>query len=342
MRRKPGSSFPLPFVVLWSLLTLGADGVILQGIVRDVWALGWPSVTGTLTDSSIQESRGKSTTYRLAVRYTYAVDGRSFNGDRYSFSSHGVSDRDEVEEQARRYAAGTRVTVFHAPGDPATSLLEPGLSGGDLFLMMFLLPFNLVMAAAVASRFQRQEEVPLVNPERREGGRLHVTINDTSPALAGFLGAGGAAFAGIFIVGVPAGFSPSLPVAVVAWAAVVAAGLYAMRWKRARLASGHYELVLDPRARRLSLPALLDRKERRDIAWDEVQDITVETHTRKTSRGGTQLSYRPTLVLTGGGPSRRQEALVDWSDLDRAEALVAWLRSQVKPPGPDADVSLSA
>jgi hypothetical protein len=262
-------------------------------------------------------------------------------GNRHRHASRAVSNRGEVEALARRYAVGTPVTVFHSPDDPARSLLEPGVTGGDLFLMMFLLPFNLVMVGTAVSMLRRREEPPLVSPERRQGGRLCVSLNDTSPVLAAGYGAGGSALACGFIVGIPSGFNPSLPGALLTWAVVVGASVYALLWKRARLASGHYELVLDPRARRLSLPALLDRKERRDLAWDEVQDITVETHTRRTSKGP-QTTYRPTLLLTGGAPSRRQEALVDWSDLDRAEALVAWLRSQVKPPGPDADASLSA
>lgn len=341
MRRKPGSSSPIALLVVWSLLTLGADALIFHGVVRDLWAMGYPQVTGTITDSAVKVSRGKSTTYRLDVRYTYAVNGQRFTGNRHRYSSRGVSDQDEVEAQARRYAVGAEVPVFHAPDAPADSVLEPGITGGDLFLMLFLLPFNVVMVGLMVMAFTRREETAEVRPEQREG-RLHVSLNDTSPALAGAYGAAGTAFATIFLVGIPTGFNPSVPVALLAWAAIVAAGVYAVRWKRGRMASGHYDLVLDPSARRLSLPAIGDRPARLDVRWDEVQSITVETHTRKTSKGGTQLSYRPTLLLSVGEPSRRRQVLVDWSDPDRAEVLVAWLRARVKPRGSDSDVSLSA
>ncbi|NMO21456.1 DUF3592 domain-containing protein [Pyxidicoccus fallax] len=338
MLRKFGT---LALVFFWALFTLGADVLILQDPARDLLALGWPSVTGTITHSSVRELRGKGTTYHLDVRYTYDVGGQHFQGVRYRHFNRGLPDRGEVEERARRYAVGTEVPVFHSPGDPSRAVLEPGVTGGDLFMLMVLLPFNLVLVGITLSPLRRKAPGGTVSPEQR-AGRLYVTLDDTSPVVAGAYGAGYTTLACIVLVGIPTRFHPSLPLVALAWAAILLVSLFAAGWKRSRLASGHYELVVDPRARRLSLPAILDRKERRDVAWDDIRDITVETHTQTSSRGGTQTSYRPTLVLAAGDPERRQEALVDWADADRAAALADWLRARLKPRGRDADASLSA
>jgi hypothetical protein len=319
----------LIFMLVWAVITLGADAFVLHGIGQSLRAAAWPRAAGTIIGSSVKEVRGnKGTTYRLSVRYTYEVDGQPYQGSRHRFTAWNTSSLDAAEALVERYPAGARVTVFHAP-DASDSVLETGLSGGDLFLLLFLFPFNLVLVGTVLAALGKQKQDSSVVKAEQRSGRLHVLLNDTPPKLAGALGAGGTCFAALLLVGIPTDFAPRLPAAILAWAAVAAAGVYATRWMRAREASGHYDLVLMPRARRLSLPAIAGRKERLDVAWDEVQAITVETHVEKTGRGS-RTTYRPTLSLTGDGRPR-QTIVMDVSDEDRAEALAAWLRAQLKP-----------
>lgn len=128
--------------------------------------------------------------------------------------------------------------MFHAPGDPSRAVLEPGVGGGDLFMLLFLLPFHLVLVGLSVSALTRKESSSAVRLEQR-AGRLYVTLNDTSPALVGTYGAGLSILECIFLVGVPTRFNPSLPVVVLAWAVILVVSLFAVGWKRARLASGH-------------------------------------------------------------------------------------------------------
>jgi hypothetical protein len=329
MLRKTGPSclFAL-LLVFWSLITLTVDGFVVHGIVKGLRATAWPEAPGTITHSSVSASRGsKSTTYKLAVQYSYSVDGRPYEGHQHRFSSWSTSNSGPAEALVRRYPVGSPVTVFHAP-DGTDSVLEPGIHGGDLLVLLFLMPFNLVMVGLALGGFRgRRPEDTAVVPVQKEG-RLHVAFNDISPKLAGALGVGGASFASVFLVGIPTGFDPPLPVALVTWGAVVAAGVYAFRWTRARVESGHYDLVLDSRARRLSLPAISGRNARLEVAWDEVHAVTVEPHQQKTGKG-TRTTYRPTLEFPGDDGPRR-EVIVDVSDAERAEAVAAWLRSQLK------------
>ncbi|MFP2926968.1 DUF3592 domain-containing protein [Pyxidicoccus sp. 3LG] len=340
MHRKSGRSFSLAFLLVWSLIVLLADGFILYGIMQGLRATTWPEAMGTITHSSVSTSRGsKSTTYKLAVRYSYSVDGRLHEGDRHRFSGWSSSSSGAAEALVRRYPVGSSVTVFHAP-DATDSVLERGITGGDLFLLLFLLPFNLVMVGLSLDALRgRRPEDTAVSPVQKEG-RLHVALNVTSPKLAGAYGAGGAGFAALLVVGIPTDFDPPLPVALITWGAVAAAGVYARWWMQARVTSGHYDLVLDSRARRLSLPAISGRSARLEVAWDEVQAVMVETHQVKTS-GRVRKTYRPTLELTGeDGP--RRELIVDVLEPERAEAVAAWLRSQLKPGRPGGAATLSA
>ncbi|WP_164007327.1 DUF3592 domain-containing protein [Pyxidicoccus trucidator] len=326
MRLKSGS--PLFFVLLWSVVALGADAFVLLSIARGLRTATWPEAPGTILDSSVKAHRGsKGTTYRLSVRYSYSVDGQSYEGTRHRHAIWSTTNSKVIGAQLQRYPAGAQVTVSHSP-DATDSVLEPGASGVDIFLLLILFPFNVVLLATTraALRSTRPEEVAVAAVQR--SGRLHVVLNDTPPKLAGAYGAGGAAIAAVFGVGIPVGFDPRLSVALFSWAAVAAAGMAAAGWMRARVDSGHYDLVLSPRARRLSLPASSGRKERLDVQWDEVQAITVVPHEETTSRG-VRTTYRPTLVLTGE-VQPRQVVVFDEPDEGRAEALAAWLRAQLK------------
>jgi hypothetical protein len=52
-----------------------------------------------------------------------------------------------VEHIVRNYAQGRETTVYYNPTDPAESLLQPGVDGSDLLLLLFLAPWNLMVAA---------------------------------------------------------------------------------------------------------------------------------------------------------------------------------------------------
>lgn len=50
-----------------------------------------------------------------------------------------------ASEFVAAHPPGSAVTVFYDPASPATAVLESGFDGRDIFLPLFLLPFNVVM-----------------------------------------------------------------------------------------------------------------------------------------------------------------------------------------------------
>lgn len=327
----------LLFILVWSAFTLMFDGMILQGLARQTLATFYPHAPGTITHSQVVErgnSDGDGTLYGFEVRYAYEVDGRRYEGTRYRYASWSSSDRAMAADAVRRFPVGARVPVFHHPEAPADAVLVTGVQGHDLYMLLFMNPFNLVMLTGwygVWSVLRKKEEDPVGAFPR--AGRVHVRLQGMGVRAAGLLAFGGTSFVSIFVVAFMTGGDPSLPFAVLTWAAVIAVGVLFARKQRAKLDSGDYDLIVDELNRRLSLPAGPGREERLDVPWSQVKSVMVEKRTRTDSDGDTLTVWCPTVVLTGAQGESRSEALIEWSEENKATALVDWLESRLRLRG---------
>lgn len=144
MSRGGSVLFFLCFAIFWSSFTLVFDGVTGWATVRQMRAKGYPTVPGRITHSEVKEhSDSDGSTYSAEIRYTYRVDQREYRGDRYRYG--GVSSSDgNAQRTVAAFPVGAEVTVHYHPRDPADAILIVGLEGCDLFMPMFLLPFNVV------------------------------------------------------------------------------------------------------------------------------------------------------------------------------------------------------
>ena len=92
----------------------------------------WPGVKGVVTESFIKNvriSKGKSSVpgFRAVVAYTYAVNGRNFEGDNVFFCYEPHRKRKYAEEIVTYFKKGSTITVYHAPDDASLSVLQPGI-----------------------------------------------------------------------------------------------------------------------------------------------------------------------------------------------------------------------
>ena len=128
--------------VVWTTVVLALDlgvGLMTWDQVRSG---GYAEAQGTVTRCELQ-GNGKSR--ELVIEYEYEVDGRQLRNDcyQYGYDFPGGSDREDVCE---RMPAGSRVTVYYDPANPADSVLIKGLTGFDLLRLLFLMPFNILVA----------------------------------------------------------------------------------------------------------------------------------------------------------------------------------------------------
>ena len=154
----------------WVAMALGL-GLLLPSSTSLYYGLvsgGWRMTDATVTFSTLRSERRWQD---VDIRYTYAVEGHQYLGERWCYSFFINRQRTRtvamLAKQAE-YPVGTRTRVAVDPHDPARSVLEPGPHFDDLLWigagLMFLLtgalsgrkkePTTLEAAAARATRRQ--------------------------------------------------------------------------------------------------------------------------------------------------------------------------------------------
>lgn len=109
-------------------------------------ARDWRPVPCTILSSELEEhhdSDSNGVTYRVAITYEYEVNGRSYRGDRYDFTSFYSSGRAKKQAIVDEYPPGAIRQCFVSPKDPAQSVINPNVTS-DMFFGSFTLIFAVV------------------------------------------------------------------------------------------------------------------------------------------------------------------------------------------------------
>jgi hypothetical protein len=319
------------WLVIWSLITLIFDVVLVCGIVWQIAVTRYQPVAGAIAQSKVE---GCDST-RPDLHYTYTVNGVNYTGDRYRCWTVASNDG-SAERIVAAHPVGTPVTVYYDPDDPAASVLRTGIEGSDLYLAIFLTPFNIIMlggwwrAAKVFRRLRSSAPfggLPLV----REDERLQIRLDDTRFGCPAGL-ALALSFILIFALGLTFGFNPPLPLMVGVWAALL--GLCALVYWCDPLTGVARKLVLDDRCGKLEVYRRSRAVADLVIAATSVKDVTVVVTEKPDAEGGVYRSYAPTIVFTQADGSDGNQPLRQGSDKELADALVAgirdWLRAFVE------------
>ncbi len=227
--------------------------------------------------------------------------------------------------------AGTAVRVYYNPAKPADALLSPGIDSSQLFLALFLMPFNAVMAfllAAFAQAARLKWFPPPAGGLRIEHGPRGASIRlDGWPALgAGLAAIALAAFVGIFAVAIFGGFNPPLSVVSIVWIVVLAAGVATTLRQFARNRSDRARLLLDEGNAIIVLPALHGRTARLTLPFADLTALRFTRELTRDSEGSSQTKYA--LAAKGRAPER----LALWSSEPQTRGFATWLATKLRLP----------
>ncbi|MFY0528684.1 hypothetical protein ACN28I_37805 [Archangium gephyra] len=218
--------------------------------------------------------------------------------------------------------------MFYRQGNPAHAVLQKGLRRGDLFLLLFMTPFNLLVLIgwdqAARARRQRQSVRSFIVK-----GRTHVSLAVTGTLGATLHGMMLASFAAA-VAAFPSGFESSWRLLGGCWAAVGLTGVATALWYGAKLHAGEFDLILDERKERLSVPAMFDLSERLELKMGQLLSVTIAEHIEKDPEGKPVSRWRPTLTFTTGPGESASVPLAHYVDSHRAEVLVFWLRRRLR------------
>ncbi len=87
----------------------------------------WPVVAGVVTSSTIQQTPSRlGSYYKPRVKYTYAVAGVTYTGNRRRFDDDDYAFKASATSRLAKYVPGAQIPVHYDPGDPSCSVLQPG------------------------------------------------------------------------------------------------------------------------------------------------------------------------------------------------------------------------
>lgn len=155
-------------IAAWFIVTARPD------LRRAKESAGWPRSEGQIVGSEVKSSTDllplltksgedynamsddQRNTYVPAIRYSYAVDGTSHEGETVQFGLKNLPMR-HAQALVDRFPVGKAIPVSYDPADPKTSVLEPvATSAAQRQMTGFILagvPFLLALGVALALHY---------------------------------------------------------------------------------------------------------------------------------------------------------------------------------------------
>lgn len=332
LSRAPGAFlFGVVWVGGWTAGTLFFDYTFIGGMIAQIVATNYPATTGTITESQVQShSTGDGTNYSAAIKYEYQVDGESYSSDqvRYNYTNAG---RSYAESHSGRFAKDAQVTVYYNPAAPSDAVLITGIESIDLFVCIFMLPFNLIMLASwyvslgLLFGFSGDDD-SLELDVRQTAFEQRITLERISSLALGGVVAGAIAFVSVFVIGFGFGFSAPMPVVIANWAIIVGAALFLGLRQRIRQLKGWFDLVIDDSSRTLTLPAFKKRKRPLTMGFEQVDYVEVVEHDKKSSD---ERVWRPTVYYSSDSGESLGEPIGDIKVEEKANRIRDWIRETI-------------
>lgn len=135
---------PSTWALLATLLCLGWTGHLIIERSEAKANLQWPSVMGRITNS--RRVRNDRDSFYAAVRYTYEVEGRSYENDRLAGD---LEARWDVDRMLEKFPPAEEVPVYYDPEDPPNSVLVQGPGKQSLLRIKGMAVITAICAACL-------------------------------------------------------------------------------------------------------------------------------------------------------------------------------------------------
>ena len=126
------------FISIFFAAGFGILGYGLYSLRASRLAKDWPTAEGKVVSCEIKTSSdSEGTTYRAVVKYSYAVAGRTYQGDRIAFGYAGDSRHSTHQDIVERLSSAKTVLVRYDPAEAARSVLSYGLNRSTIYFLIF-------------------------------------------------------------------------------------------------------------------------------------------------------------------------------------------------------------
>ena len=140
-RKRSSRPFAVFFIVFGLVFLCAGSGALIAYNHTRLEYSGFDSVEGHVLYAGLKSHSGNkgSTLYAPCIAYSYEVDGRKYENDRYSAIESSSSNRQREQDIVNGYTPGAPVTVYYSPDNPAKSCLaEPDESSQSAIIVALL------------------------------------------------------------------------------------------------------------------------------------------------------------------------------------------------------------
>jgi len=160
---------PRTGVIIGSVILLIA--VLIAAFKADALMTGyrsknWTKTTGILDEAKYWTTRssrsgGRSSfTYHGQYRYSFTVDGQSYQGTNFNVAGHMHTGlKGKATRVKSSFTEGSEVPVFYNPSDPKQCVLEAGIAEDTQVALMFVGFFGIVGVIVLQYQMRRLKNV---------------------------------------------------------------------------------------------------------------------------------------------------------------------------------------
>jgi hypothetical protein len=113
-----------------------------------IWAakqsINWPTVTGEIIASTLQETHYKGTAYSPLVQYRYNVAGETYINDNITLTHVDPTNMAQAQTTLTKYPVGKTVAIHYHPTVPSIACLEAGSIAWENYIPVVLGPLFLL------------------------------------------------------------------------------------------------------------------------------------------------------------------------------------------------------
>jgi hypothetical protein len=212
---RSGIGFIALFAIFWCSLVGVFDYLIVSVLIKQISASRFEQAVATIVSSEVTKDHGGEggSTYGVKIHFKYRVGTNEFLGEKYTFDEMTSSDSAWAYRAVTEHPVGGERVCYYNPRNPSEAILKPGIDGSQVFMLMFLTPFNAVglFLIWVFLNSLRPEKIK-IEPRMADPIRGVESYSMTvwSPWAAFFGGLTFGSFLGIFIVAFSFGFHPPM------------------------------------------------------------------------------------------------------------------------------------
>ncbi len=320
------------------------DFRLIQGARLQLAAAAWPAAEGKMinaavgtqkfTDWRLHRTLSRSTTtHILQVKYRFKVDGREYIGRGWRpHTEFQLTDR-RVRDQAKAWQSGHPVTVHYNPQNPEESYIHAGIHAIDLLAWMAILPIHIIWLYCCYRlwvHFRLTEaEATLECRFDNQGPALHVTAGSMDPVSYGLIAAAVASFIVWLSLDFFAPFDASRNLFFGGFALIPVIAFIAWAAKRQLSIFGNSDLILDPRAALITLPATRWGQTPLTLSYSEIRGLILDQTKPRFQFNNEHFIIRPIVIHQDPGGRLIERPLWRWASIAPASHFTQWLMEQL-------------